>query len=247
MKNNNTIPAVDKTLKIMEYLASEQHSATQAELCKAADVTATTGYRIVQTLIKHDWVRKTPDNRYMLSFAMLDIWMKSSGHRIFFEQFQPVLDVLAEKVHLSCKLSIRGGNEQISILRADSPEPFSISGKIGTRFPLIEGSVGAALLALDPEEDIRALCEECQVDIREKNNSALVLSRIREWKKKGYVFNRGTNRWHVDAMSVPVIRKGSNVVAALTLIGVPGDFTEKNMEQRAESLTEAAKQIGSQI
>lgn len=247
MKNNNTIPAVDKTLKIMEYLASEQHSATQAELCKAADVTATTGYRIVQTLIKHDWVRKTHDNRYTLSLAVLDIWMKSSGHRIFFEQFQPVLNELAEKVHLSCKLSIRGGNEQISILRADSPEPFSISGKNGARFPLIEGSVGAALLALEPEEDIRKLCEECQADIREKNNSALVLSRIREWKKKGYVFNRGTNRWRVDAMSVPVIRKGTNVVAALTLIGVPGDFTEKNMEQRAERLIEAAKQIGSQI
>ena len=247
MKNDNTIPAVDKTLKIVEYLASEQHAATQMELSKAADVTATTGYRIVQTLLKHDWIRKTHDNRYTLSLAMFDIWMKSSGQTVFFEQFQPILDGLAEKVHLSCKLSIRGGNEQISILRADSPEPFSISGKTGARFPLIEGSVGAALLALDPEENIRTLCGECHADIREKDNSALVFSRIREWKKKGYVFNRGTNRWRVDAMSVPVIRKGTHVVAALTLIGVPGDFTEKNMEKRAKSLIEAANQIESQI
>lgn len=246
MKNENIIPAVDKALKMIGYLAEEARPAVQTELCKAADVTATTGYRIVQTLIRHDWVRKTQDGRYTLSLGMLDIWLKSSGLSFFFEQFQPILENLAKKTRLSCKLSIRSGNNQISVLRAESPDPFSISGKIRAKFPVVEGSVGAALLCKEPEDEIRALCAGCREDIEEKNKPELVLSRISEWKKKGFTFSAGKSRWHIEAMSVPVIWK-NHASAALTLLGNTEDFKKENMKKLCEALAEAKKQIESQI
>ena len=246
MKNENIIPAVDKALKMIGYLAGEARPAAQTELCKAANVTATTGYRIVQTLIRHDWIRKTHDGRYTLSLGMLDIWLKSSGLSFFFEQFQPILENLSEKAHLSCKLSIRSGSDQITVLRAESPDPFSISGKIGAKFPVIEGSVGAALLCKEPEDEIRALCAGCREDIEEKNKPELVLARIREWKKKGCMFSAGKSRWHIEAMSVPVMR-GTQAAAALTLLGNTGDFKKENMKRLCEALSEAKNQIESQI
>ena len=39
-------------------------------------------------------------------------------------------------------------------------EPFSVSGKNGSRFPVIEGSVGAALLLQESEEAIRRLAAD---------------------------------------------------------------------------------------
>jgi len=151
MKNNNTIPAVDKALSAIEYMCSEGRSVTQAEICRAAGVTATTGYRIVQTLIRHNWIRRTRGNSYSLSLGMLDVWMKSRSHGVFFENIQPILDALASTTRLACKLSIRQGDEQVSVLRAESPEPFSVSGKNGARFPVIEGSVGTVLLCGESE------------------------------------------------------------------------------------------------
>ena len=247
MKNNNTIPAVDKALSAIEYMCSEGRSVTQAEICRAAGVTATTGYRIVQTLIRHNWIRRTRGNSYSLSLGMLDVWMKSRSHGVFFENIQPILDALASTTRLACKLSIRQGDEQVSVLRAESPEPFSVSGKNGARFPVIEGSVGTVLLCGESEAEIRRLCETCTADIPEKNNPELLLSRIREARKLGYMFNKGTNRWRVDAMSMPVTDCENRIIAVVTLLGIQDDFTGKNMHERAAKLAETVRQIEAEL
>ncbi len=247
MKNENIIPAVDKALSVIEYMSSAGRPVTQTELCRAAEVTATTGYRIVQSLMKHNWIRKNRGNTYSLSLGMLALLQRSRNAGICFESVQPVLEELAGATKLACKLSIRQWEEQVSVLRAESPEPFSVSGKNGSRFPVIEGSVGAALLLQESEEAIRRLAEGCRVEIPEKNDPELVLRRIAEIRKDGYIFNRGNNRWRVDAMSVPVFDSRKEVVAALTLIGIHDDFTDDNLRTLAAELSEAAAKIEAQI
>ncbi len=243
MKNENTVPAVDKALSVIEYMCSAERPVTQAEICRAVEVTTTTGYRIVQSLMKHNWIRKNRGNTYSLSLGMLALLLKSRNGGVCFDSAQPVLEELARRTKLACKLSIRQWEEQVSVLRAESPEPFSVSGKNGSRFPVIEGSVGAALLLEEPEESIRRLAADCRVEIPEKNDPELILRRIAGIRKDGYIFNRGNNRWRVDAMSVPVFDSRKEVAAALTLIGIHDDFTDGNMRCLAETLAEAASKI----
>ena len=128
MKNENTIPAVDKALTAIEYMCSTERPVTLAELCRAADVTTTTGYRIVQSLMKHNWIRKNRGAAYSLSLGMLALLLKTRNGSVCFESAQPVLEELARRTRLACKLSIRQWEEQVSVLRAESPEPFSVSG-----------------------------------------------------------------------------------------------------------------------
>ena len=247
MKNENTIPALDKALSAIEYLCSADRSVTQAELSRAVDVTATTGYRIVQTLMKHNWIRKNRGNTYSLSPGMLILFLKLRNGGALFDSAQPVLEELARRTRLACKLSIRQWNEQLSVLRAESPEPFSVSGKNGSRFPVIEGSVGAALLFGESEETIRSLASECRAEIPEKSDSDLVLRRIAELRRKGYLFNRGNNRWRVDAMSMPVFDSRNQVAAAVTLLGIREDFSDATLPSLAEKLAEAVRKIETMI
>ena len=243
MKNENTVPAVDKALSAIEYMCSTERPVTQAEICRAAGVTTTTGYRIVQSLMKHNWIRKNRGNTYSLSLGMLTVLLKSQNQRLFFESAQPVLDELARTAKLACKLSIRQWEEQVSVLRAESPEPFSVSGKNGSRFPVVEGSVGAALLSGETEDTVRRLAAGCRAEIPEKNNPELILERIAKVKADGYIFNKGNNRWRVDAMSMPVFDSQKQVAAALTLIGIHDDFTDGNIPERAAKLAEAVGKI----
>ena len=126
MKNKNMVPAVDKALSIIEYMCSMERPVTQAEICKGVDVSATTGYRIVQSLMKHNWIRKNRSNTYSLSIGMISVLMRSQKNGFLFAAAQTVLDELAEETKLTCKLSIRQWNEQVAVLRADSPEPFAV-------------------------------------------------------------------------------------------------------------------------
>lgn len=247
MKNKNTVPAVDKALAIVEFMCTQEHPVTQTEICKGVDVTATTGYRIVQSLMMHNWIRKNRNNTYSLSIGMVSVLMHSRKNGFLFDAAQSILDRLAEETKLTCKLSIRQWSEQVAVLRAESPEPFAVGGKNGVRFPVIEGSVGAALLAGESDDEIRALIAKTPVDIAEKREPVLLPDRIAEVRAQGWIFNRGNSRWRVDAMSMPVRDSGGSVVAALTLLGIQDDFTEANLAERVASLRRAVKQIEAEL
>ncbi len=244
MKKENTIPAVDSTLSALEFMSLADHPLSQNEISQAIDVSATTGYRIIQTLMKHNWVRKNTNNTFSLSLGLLPLVRKQS---VFFGNLQPLLEELSQTSKLSCKLSIRQGGEQVSVLRAESPEPFAVSGKIGARFPIIEGSVGAALLSGESEKDILTLAQHCAVELPEKAAPELIFKRIESIRKLGYVFNKGNNRWRIDALSMPIVTSAKSVAGALTLIGTEEDFSSGNLPQRVKLLQKTVRKIESEL
>ncbi len=247
MKNKNTIPAVEKTLEIVEYLCMRESPASQAEICRNAGVSATTGYRIVQSLMAHDWVRRERGNTYTLSGGIARMGMRFRKNAFLFEGAQGILDDLAAETRLTCKLSIRQWNEQLTLRRAEPPVPFAVGGKNGVRFPVIEGSVGAALLSGEPEERIRELIEKTEADLPEKRNPRLLAEGIAAVRRQGWCFNRGSNRWRVDALSMPVRDSRGEVAAALTLLGLQNDFSDENIPERVAALERAVRRIEAEL
>ena len=243
MNNDHIIPAVEKAVMLLGRLGRSGRGLTQAELSKELGITPSTCYRIIQTLLKHDWLAKLPDNRYDLSGGLLSAAMKLAGRASRFEAAQPLLEALSAKTGLSCKLSIRQGAEQVTILRAESPRPMAVSGKVGSRFPLVEGSVGAALLRSDAEADILALAAACREDIPERRDPSLPLRRVAALKATGFCFNSGTGRWKVAALSTPVMEPDGQVAAALTLLGFDDDFPEGKLGELAAQAATTCKQL----
>lgn len=250
LKNSNTVPAVDKALSVVEFLCMQQRPVTQLEINRSAGLSATTGYRIVQSLIKHNWLQRNANNTYSLSIGMACILMRSQRNGSLFSSAQAVLDKLSETSRLSCKLSIRQWNEQVTVLRADSPEPFAVGGKSGDRFPVIEGSVGAVLLADEDDDEIRRLVESTGIDIAEKQHPSLLSERIAEVRRQGWLFNRGNSpwsRWRADALSAPVHDDTGRIAAALTLLGIQDDFTDAKQPWYLQLLENAVKEIESKF
>ncbi len=239
---SNTIPAVEKAVAILNCLGSRNGGATQAELAAEFDITPSTCYRILQTLLAADFVRKGAGGRYDLSHGLAPVVRKLSDFTARFSVVQPVLDRLAMETGLGCKLSIRQGRDQVSILRAESPRPLAISGRIGVHFPIVEGSVGAALLADASSAEIRELSGTCTEPVVERNHAELVLAGVEAIRRRGYCFNAGKNRWRVDALSVPVRDAEGNVIAALTLLGTDADFTGDREQALAAAVRRAARE-----
>lgn len=241
----NTIPAVEKSIAMLLYLSTHELGATRTELATALGVTRSTCYRIMQTLLGADFIRKNESNRYELSNGLLPIARKVIMATDRFSKMLPILEDLAKDTGLCCKLSIRQGDSQLPILRAESPRLVSVSSKIGVRFPVIEGSVGAALLSDTPESMVRLLALQCKVVVPESGNTELVMEGISQIKKKGYCFNPGNNRWNIDAMSVPVYGSEKKVAAALTLLGSKEDFSEAGEARLAKRLIRASRDCSS--
>ncbi|MCF7838227.1 MAG: IclR family transcriptional regulator [Candidatus Marinimicrobia bacterium] len=241
MSTANLNPAVEKTLLLLRHLGQSEGGLMQAELARALGIAPSTCYRILQTLRKHDWVCKGADGRYDLSGGVFCATLKLHRRLVRWEHCRPLLDELATATGLTAKLSLRQGDRQVTILRAESPQPLSVSGKVGAWFPLIEGSVGAALLSRTPEEEIRELVRSCPEEIPERANPGLVLARIQAIGVQGFCLNTNQARRRLGALSAPLIGADGEVVAALTLLGVDEDFAGKQAGVLARRLLRAAR------
>ena len=160
------------------------------------------------------------------------------------EHAQKVIDRVSAENEMACKLSIRRGTEQVTIKRAEPEGPFALTGQVGSSFPVIEGSVGAALLCGESDDEIMELIQECSTDLAEKQEPELVLKAVGEVRMKGYAVNLRKNRWNIAAVSMPVRDERGGVIAALTLIGTESDFSGSSREKLLAVLTQAVRQCG---
>ena len=228
----NIIPGADKLLCIMEELAKNPLSLQ--ELATRCEASNTTCYRAIQTLLSHDWIYRCGNGRYDISASFGQLATRSGFLKL--KRLQPLLEELAHRSGFAAKVSIREGDSQLACLRAESPGPIGVSLKIGSRFPVVEGTVGAALLCATPLAEIRSLCSKCGAEL-EESDATLVAHRIRTIREKGWLFSGKTTRWGIQAMSAP-LHRGRSVFAALTLIGMPGSF--RNQAELAAALLETA-------
>lgn len=237
---NNKIPAVDKTIQMLEMLS--EGSCTQGELSRSLKISMSTAYRILQTLLARNWVDKDDAGVYTLSTGLLPLCKAFDSDFEIIKRARQKVDEICSRYRIACKLSLRRGNEQLTDYRAEPPGPVALTGRSGSSFPLIEGSVGAALLADGSDEHIKALVEDCPVLIPEKEDPELLFQAIREVRQKGGVLNKRMNRWHIAAFSVPLRDRSGRIFAALTLIGRADDFADPKDQKWREILLAAASE-----
>lgn len=219
---NNMIPAVDKTVQMLEMLSGG--SFTQSELSRALGISMSSTYRILQTLLMRDWVRKVGAGGYVLSAGLLPVCKVFDCDLEIIKKARQKVDEICSRYHIACKLSLRRGNVQLTDYRAEPPGPVRLTGNAGSSFPVVEGSVGAALLADESDEHIAALLENCDVLIPEKADPRLLKCAIDEVREHNCILNLRKNRWNIAAFSVPLRDNTGRIFAALTLIGTADDF-----------------------
>jgi len=236
MTKENTIPAVEKTVRLLEHLTANPAGATQAELSQILGISGATCYRIIQSLLKYGWMKKT-GNRFELGQGLLPLARRVYQAQEWQELIKPLLTALAETTRLSVKLSMRqGASEYVTVFRAESPQPMAVTGRIGATFPVIEGSVGGALLSQCGEAELRRLIAAAPDTLLEKQEPQLLQGRIQECREKGYCTSNGRNRWGIEVISAP-LSGGQGVLAAISLLGLAADFTA--MPELAKSLLQA--------
>ncbi len=238
---NNKIPAVEKTILLLELLAKRPNGATQAEMKNGLNISMSTAYRILQTLLKHKWVMKDQFGIYTLDNGLLPLLYPFRNRLSGLDLAQTVINDLTAAYDLACKISIRRGLEQVTLLRAEADGPIQLAGHVGSSFPLTEGSVGAALLVQSDDAEIREIALECGGDIPENTDPSLVIENVRNVRNLGYALNMRKNRWNIAALSMPVYDEKGSVAAAITLIGAESDFSGDKLETMVGALKAAAE------
>jgi DNA-binding IclR family transcriptional regulator len=221
---DHTVPVLFKAIGVFESIANSAGGATTKELSAALHISPSTCYRILQSFVAKGWLRAAAHGRFELSFGLVPLLRPLLRHEVLIETLREPLVQLAHTTGLTAKLTVRQGDDAVTLYSAASPKGTAITSRVGSVISLAIGSSGAALLSALPDADIEQILNRAAAEVWKLQEITDVQRRICEARKEGCCFDHGSFQPHIHTLSAPLIVPARNVVAAITLLGFPSDF-----------------------
>lgn len=240
MSHSQTIPALHKAVSILEYLAERNDAVPVKELSFALNIPPASCYRMVNTLVAHNWLREDPTGGVRIAFGLAHVARNYSELEARLREFEPRLRELSEALQMSVKVSVREGHFATTALRAEPSRPNAITSPIGSRIHLSIGSAASALLAQMSDYEIETALKTAPQDVWARQSEDDVWRRVRQCRDLGACFELGQYHASIFACSVPLMWSEKEVVS-LTAVGWPEDFEDLDREELVRQLQTAAE------
>lgn len=208
-------PALDKGLDILELLARTADGLSQAEIAKALDRSPNEIYRMLDRLVRRDYVRRTPEDRYEITLKLFELaHARPPLHRMV-SQAMPVLRHFAMKAEQAVHMVVQDRNILVVIAQVDGPGYWNLSIRVGSRIGLVNTGSGHVFLAFATPEERVLMLEEQYLGGPEKMPKGLEV-RLETVREQGYEMMPSAQVSGVSNLSVPILGPLGTVIAVLT-------------------------------
>ena len=214
-KDRYRAPALDKGLDILELLARTADGLSQAEIAKALDRSPNEIYRMLDRLVRRDYVRRTPEDRYEITLKLFELGhAKPPLHRLI-SQATPVLRRFTLAAEQAVHLVVQDRNILVVVAQFDGPGYWNVSIRIGSRISLVNTGSGHVFLAFATAEE-RALMLEAQDLGRPEKLPKGLETKLVNVRSQGYESMPSAQTPGVFNLSVPIFGPLGSVLAVVT-------------------------------
>lgn len=237
-------PALDKGLDILELLARTADGLSQAEIAKALERSPNEIYRMLDRLVRRDYVRRTPEDRYEITLKLFELaHARPPLHRMV-SQAMPVLRHFALKAEQAVHMVVQDRNILVVIAQVDGPGYWNVSIRVGSRISLVNTGSGHVFLAFATPEERKLMLEEQDLGSPEKMPKGLE-ARLEGVREQGYEMMPSAQVSGVSNLTVPIFGPLGTVIAVLTC-----PYTQRldkldapNMQAVLKMLQQAGKDV----
>jgi DNA-binding IclR family transcriptional regulator len=208
-------PALDKGLDILELLAVNEDGLSQAEIAKALERSPNEIYRMLDRLVRRDYVRRTTADRYELTLKLFELAHATPPIRRLVNQATPIIRRFARESEQAVHLVIHDRNILVVIAQVDGPGYWNVSIRIGSRISMVNTGSGHVFLSFASDEERTLMLEDNAQGRREKLSPQL-LARFARVREQGYEIMESLQVAGVTNLSVPIFGPLGSVIAALT-------------------------------
>ena len=149
--DNYKVPNLEKGIAVIEYLSSRSEGETLQAIKVALDISQTTAYRILNTLVRLDYLSFDEDTkRYKLTRKLLTLGFRSLNEHNLLETVLPHLRDLRDRVKETACFGVLGDDKGIFIEQARGDHAFCFVLSPGKPFELHCSAPGKAIMAYLP-------------------------------------------------------------------------------------------------
>lgn len=222
-RSKYAVPALEKALDILEYLAEQAVPLTQAQLARALGREPGELFRMLTVLEARGYLRRNDAGGYALTLKLFELSRTHSPHEQLIDVATPLMRDLVDRVRQSCHLSVLHRDQVLVLAQVESPQPVRLSVQVGSLHSAVTTVSGRLLLAhLDAAERTEVLARQgdyLRLGTGERQQFLAMLDKVRE---DGWAYAEGARFMGGLDLGVPVGREGARTRAALTVAALKG-------------------------
>jgi DNA-binding IclR family transcriptional regulator len=245
--------AIQRAIDILHEIAScaDTEGLRLADLCTRTGLGRPTAYRILTCLEENQLLVRTAQSRsYQLGPSIFHLGLAATQHHSLSNTCAFALDALAAETGNTVFLTIRNGNDSVTVDRRVGNFPIqALSLNVGARRPLGIGAGSLAILAALPDAEARTLIAENAgrvgpyTDLDSDGLNALVA----DGRRKGYVLNIGHVTAEVTAIGIPIRNAFGAPIGAISVAAIRSRMTDEHIAACVQLVSHNIRQVESII
>lgn len=243
----DTVQSVERTLAILEAVAEQSEGLGVTEISEKVGLHKSTVHRLLATLLANHYITQDAEtNRYKITFKLYELGSKKIAKLDILSAAKPYTKKLMESVDEVVHLVVREENMIVYIDKVEAHNAFRMASSVGKRAPMYCTSVGKAMLAFLPDEEVEEIWNSSRV---EKRTSNTIIS-FQELKKQleivrklGYAIDNEENEVGVRCIGAPIFNRFGQIEGAISISGVALRVTAEKIPIIAQEVITYAQRI----
>lgn len=244
------IRSIEKTFRILELFNHNRDELSIAEINVLTDYPKSTIHGIISTLIGLGYLRQNPiTKKYRLGYRIFHLLSNYDKTNSILKAAKPFLLELAAKFEETVHLAKLDNGEVYYIDKVQVSNKLTICSEIGRKLPAYCTSIGKALLAFQPEDEIQKFLKTKSLEKYTPNTITVpnkLLQELKEVRKKEVAFDNEEIEEGLFCIGVPVRDLNEEVVAAISVAG-PSNRIENQKEILIKGLKNTARRISENL
>jgi IclR family transcriptional regulator, pca regulon regulatory protein len=213
------IEALARGLDVIRAFEPKRPTMSLSEVATATGLARPTVRRILLTLEELGYIRSV-EGVFALTPRVLELGMAYIGSASIWDLARPHMEQLVARTGESSSLAQLDGSDIVYVARVAVPKIITLAVTIGTRFPALQTSLGKALLAALPHEELeKTLAQPSRSGIMARWNPDAAEREAALWevRTQGWALTDEQLAPGIRSIAVPVRDGPNHVVAALNI------------------------------
>ncbi|HXZ22026.1 MAG TPA: IclR family transcriptional regulator [Pseudolabrys sp.] len=247
--DRHSIQSVDRALFLLETIADAGGEATLTELASRTGLNISTCHHLLATLIQRGFATKVPGRLYALGARIIYL-----GHACLQvdlpRRAQPYLEAINQATGETVHLAALQGDNIVTLSVREARHAVRVdTGRIGKMEAPHATSVGKAILAWLPEEEIKRILAGGMKRYTDKTITDLptLLESLRLVRRNGYAIDREEFLPGVICVGIAVRDQAGTVIGAISASTPTMRASDEHIALMRQEITAAARSLSAEF
>lgn len=231
--------SIDKALTVLEALA--EHSRV-TDIAAGTGLPKSTVHRILQSLLDRGFARSDGHGGYLPGPRILTLAGKVMSRFDPARHADSALRRLRDRTGNTVHFAIRGGDEAVYVQKLEGLRPYQMGSRVGMGMHLHSTSIGKAILAHLPDEEVTAIAARTGLPPRTGRTiteTGVLLSHLAAIRRRGWSIDDEENETGIRCVGAAVFDHTGAVLGGISVSGLAFELDSDDETLTAEVVATA--------